>query len=43
MDKGNILEVEPIEVADELNEWVVIQKSKDRMGTASVPGASVIG
>lgn len=28
LDKGNILEVEPIEVADKLNEWVVIQKKR---------------
>lgn len=27
-DKGNILEIEPIEVAEELNEWVVIQKKR---------------
>lgn len=28
LDKGNNLEVEPIAVADELNEWVVIQKKR---------------
>ena len=28
MDKGTILEIQPIGVADELNEWMVIQEER---------------
>lgn len=40
MDKGNILEVKPIEVADELNEWVVIQQKRQNEGGICVWGFS---
>lgn len=40
MGKGNILEVEAIEVADKLNEWVMIQKKRQNEDNICIWGVS---